>query len=320
MATRAIDVPLIRTAAHDSAERRRLQRDVHRGLLAVVRPGVFVEQAVLAALRPEEAHLLLVRATAPRVRPPARISHLSAAAVHRLPYIGDPPSRVDLVDPRRGKTETTAMTRVRPDRSGAHHLHERWAAVPSVQDVGCDGAGVTSLVRTLVDVAAVAPLTTSLPMLDAALHARAVWPEMLEFELARGLREQTARASLAVRAGSALSGSPAESMCRVRFRQLGTPEPVQQHEFRRPGEQTAVVDFWFPVQGVVVEVDGRGKYEDPDLLGASTTADAYWREKRREDFVRSFPEVRFVVRLSWSDLMHPERVRQALRRAGVPCR
>ncbi|WP_148286114.1 hypothetical protein [Curtobacterium sp. B8] len=179
---------------------------------------------------------------------------------------------------------------------------------------------MTSLVRTLVDVAAVAPLTTSLPMLDAALHARAVWPEMLEFELARGLREQTARASLAVRAGSALSGSPAESMCRVRFRQLGTPEPVQQHEFRRPGEQTAVVDFWFPVQGVVVEVDGRGKYEDPDLLGASTTADAYWREKRREDFVRSFPEVRFVVRLSWSDLMHPERVRQALRRAGVPCR
>jgi very-short-patch-repair endonuclease len=79
------------------------------------------------------------------------------------------------------------------------------------------------------------------------------------------------------------------------------------------------VDFWFPDQGVVVEVDGRAKYEDPVMLDGRSTADVHWREKRREDFIRSCPGVRAVIRLSWSDLMQPDRVRAALRRAGVPC-
>ena len=115
--------------------------------------------------------------------------------------------------------------------------------------------------------------------------------------------------------GSALSDSPAESLCRVRFRQLGAPEPVQQHVFARPADRTAVVDFWFPDQGVVVEVDGRAKYgEGPEA------AAAHWQEKQREDFVRSFPDFRTVVRVVWADLMEPERLRAKLLRAGVPCR
>ena len=120
--------------------------------------------------------------------------------------------------------------------------------------------------------------------------------------------------------GSALSGSPAESVARVRFRQLRTPEPVQQHEFSRAGAQRAVVDFWFPDQGVVVEVDGRAKYEDPQMLAGISTADAHWREKQREDFVRSFTAVRGFVRLTWADLMDPETVRAKLTQAGIPCR
>ncbi len=55
------------------------------------------------------------------------------------------------------------------------------------------------------------------------------------------------------------------------------------------------------------------------MLGGRTTADAHWQEKQREDFVRSFPDVRAVVRLTWADLMDPERVRTKLRRAGIPC-
>ncbi|MBP1300477.1 hypothetical protein [Curtobacterium sp. 1310] len=123
------------------------------------------------------------------------------------------------------------------------------------------------------------------------------------------------KAAAALGMGSALSDSPAESVCRVRFRLLGTPEPVQQHVFSRARDRTAVVDFWFPDQGVVVEVDGRAKYGD----GADAAA-AHWQEKQREDFIRSFPEVRTVVRVVWADLMEPERLRAKLLRAGVPCR
>jgi hypothetical protein len=320
MDQRGHDIPLIRTGLYPSAQRRSLQRAVHRGALAAVRPGVLVEPRQLDGLRTEERHLLLVRASAPAIVPPARVSHLSAAVVHGLPFVGTAPDRVDVVDPRRARTETTAHTRTRPEVHGADHSAEPWGDAPCVHDVECEGAVVTSLVRTLVDIAVTTPLATSLPMIDHALHQHSVWAEMLVHEAETGGHSLPRRASEALSMGSALSGSPAESLCRVRFRQLGTPEPVQQHEFRRPGEPPAIVDFWFPDQGVVVEIDGRGKYEDPAMLDGRSTAEAHWREKRREDFVRSFPEVRFVLRLSWSDLMHPERVRDALRRAGVPCR
>ncbi len=317
---RARDIPLIRTRLYPSAERRSLQRAVHRGTLAAVRPGVLVDPGALVDLRSEDRHLLLVRATAPDVVAPARLSHLSAAVVHGLPVIGTAPDRVDVIDPRRGRTETTAHTRRRPGGPGADHSARWWSNASCVHDVELDGARVTSLVRTLVDIAATNAALTSVPMIDHALHSGHVRLEMLEYEATDRDRELPQRAAAALSMGSALSGSPAESVCRVRFRQLGTPEPVQQFAFRRPGAPPAVVDFWFPEQGVVVEVDGRGKYEDPAMLDGGTTAEAHWKEKQREDFVRSFPEVRFVIRFTWRDLLHPERIRDALRRAGVPCR
>ncbi|WP_148287024.1 hypothetical protein [Curtobacterium sp. B18] len=318
MHERVLAIPLIRTAGHPSAERRALQRQVHRGELTAVRPGVLVRPGDVAGLRPEERHLLLVRASAGTIRPPVEISHRSAAAVHGLPFVGAPPDKIEVTDPRRCRSEATALTRVHgaPRRA---QTDARWRDLPPTSSVDFEGSGTTSMVRTLVDVAVARPLVESLPMIDAALHDRVVLPEMLRDEAAgRGERGQD-KAAVAIGMGSALSGSPAESVCRVRFRQLGVPDPVQQHAFRRPGERTAVVDFWFPGHGVVVEVDGRGKYEDPTMLGGRTTADAHWQEKQREDFVRSFPDVRAVVRLTWADLMDPERVRTKLRRAGIPC-
>jgi hypothetical protein len=313
------DIPLLRTGGHPSAERRALQRRVHRGELVALRPGVLVEPAHLVGLRPEQRHVLLVRASAPGITPPSMISHRSAAAVHGLPFVGDPPDRVDVTDPRRTCNETTALRRVHapPRAVGADG---RWADLAPTTAVHVAGAPVTSLVRTLVDVAASTPLLDALPMLDAALHDRRLLPEMLTDELARARRKGEDKASTALALASARSASPAESVCRVRFLQLRTPEPVQQHSFARAGERTAVVDFWFPEQGVVVEVDGRAKYEDPTMLAGRSTAQAHWQEKHREDFIRSFPEVRTVVRLTWADLMDPERVRAMLTRAGVPCR
>ncbi|MCJ1713020.1 hypothetical protein ACLBWP_02190 [Microbacterium sp. M1A1_1b] len=157
-------------------------------------------------------------------------------------------------------------------------------------------------------------------MIDAALGQGATTRALLSEELDRTAPKAFARARTAIAMGSTRSGSAAESVARVRFRQLGTTDPVQQHEFSRPGDQRAIVDFWFPTQGVVVEVDGRAKYQDPTMLDGISTADAHWREKQREDFVRSFAEVRRVVRLTWADLMDPEVVRAKLVSAGVPCR
>lgn len=296
-----------------------MQRSVRRGDLTAVRPGVLVRPEELTALRPEQRHLLLVRATAPHITAPRRISHVSAAAVYGLPFVAPPPDKVQVSDPRRSNPDTTRFVRVHTDEPRPS-VTRRYDGLPVTGDGDFCGAPVTSLVRTLTDVAATEPLASSLPMLDHALARRLVLPDMLVDELSWVGPKAHARARTAVEMGSALSGSPAESICRVRFRQIGAPEPIQQHEFARPGDRRAVVDFWFPDQGVVVEVDGRAKYEDTAMLAGASTADAHWREKQREDFVRSFDGVRGFVRLTWADLMDPEVVRAKLARAGIPCR
>ena len=306
--SRADDIQLIRTTGLPGAERRVLERAVHRGELERIRPGVLVVPGALAALHPGERHRVLIRAAATRLRPHDVLSHESACASLGLPYVGSWPTKVHVSDP------TTTHTRVT-----AWFVRHGVADRPPETIRSALGPLVTTAVRAAVDIAASRTLVAVLPVIDHVLRAGSATPEYLADESKR-LRKGESKASTAVNMGSALSGSPAESICRVRFRQLRTPEPVQQHTFARPGERTAVVDFWFPDQGVVVEVDGRAKYEDAAMLDGRTTADAHWQEKRREDFIRSFSEVRAVVRLSWSDLMDPDRIRAALVRAGIPCR
>jgi very-short-patch-repair endonuclease len=55
--------------------------------------------------------------------------------------------------------------------------------------------------------------------------------------------------------------------------------------------RSAYVDICFPRWRLVFEIDGRGKYEDPD---------SRWKEKLREDRIRD--REYHVVRLVWADL------------------
>ncbi|OII12806.1 hypothetical protein BIU97_02350 [Curtobacterium sp. MCBA15_009] len=306
--TSAIDIELIRTTGLPPSERRALERDVRRGVLERIRPGVLVRPGALAGLRPGERHHVMVRAALHRLRPGDVVSHQSAAAVLGYPMLGAPPPKVHVLD------ATTSHTRV----SSWFVRHGVLARPPSAAlDVA--GVLVTTAPRTAVDVAATRPLAVALPVVDHVLAHRQTTAAALDGEVATLTAART-KAATAIGMGSGLSGSPAESLFRVRCRELAAPEYVQQHPFRRPGTQSAIVDFWFPAQGVVVEIDGRAKYEDPAMLGGRSVEDAHWREKRREDFVRSFPEVRTVVRLSFTDVLSADRVRTALRRAEVPCR
>jgi very-short-patch-repair endonuclease len=73
------------------------------------------------------------------------------------------------------------------------------------------------------------------------------------------------------------------------------------------GEFIARVDFVVAGTKIVIEFDGKVKYEsgEPDVL---------WREKKREDELRRLGYV--VVRITWADLERPgavlARVRAAL--------
>lgn len=85
---------------------------------------------------------------------------------------------------------------------------------------------------------------------------------------------------------------------------LGFRSPLSQAWIVDNGTAVARVDFLFRAQRTIVEFDGAVKYEGVE------GRDALFREKRREDRLRALGYQ--VVRLTWADLMHPERVRTAL--------
>ena len=90
--------------------------------------------------------------------------------------------------------------------------------------------------------------------------------------------------------GRAESG--AESRTRWALRTLGLRMPTPQVEiFDDAGEFVARVDFLYEDMKLVIEVDGRKKYEKAQDL---------WDEKMREDRLRALGYV--VVRLTWADL------------------
>lgn len=100
---------------------------------------------------------------------------------------------------------------------------------------------------------------------------------------------------------SELSESPGESSCRLVFAALGLPQPEQQVRiFDEQGWLIARVDFLFRARKVVVAFDGDVKY------GGADGRDALIKEKRREDALRA--RGYRVVRLTWADLRHPDRV------------
>jgi hypothetical protein len=114
--------------------------------------------------------------------------------------------------------------------------------------------------------------------------------------------------SRAVEMADGSSESPGESWARLVFAGLALPVPELQVEIRDGGGRlVGRVDLLFRRQGLIVEFDGRVKYEGAD------GRDALFREKRREDALRARGYQ--VLRLTWSDLHDPARVRSLVSEA-----
>jgi Transcriptional regulator, AbiEi antitoxin len=105
--------------------------------------------------------------------------------------------------------------------------------------------------------------------------------------------------------------SVGESRALFLFWSQRLPMPELQFEVREGGRLVAVTDFAWPEHKLIVEFDGRLKYQKY-LQPGEEAGDAVFREKRREDWVRRLTGWR-VVRLVWADLAHPVRTAVMLR-------
>jgi hypothetical protein len=274
--------------------------------------GVYVQAAPWAELNQLEQYLLRIRATAETRRTGMVLSHWSAAALHGLPILGPWPRAVHFTVGR--------VSGGRSRRDVVKHALE----VGSEDVVDVAGLTVTSLARTVLDMAVSAGQLTATMIVDRALlvdrFAR-VPPLVVRDDLwgafeRRGNFRWALRAERAIGFGVTRSESPLESVSRANMRIVRCPMPELQVPFSDEDGYIGDGDFYWRGLRMVGEADGRGKYLDPDLLGDKTTAQALMEEKVREDRIRATGEG--VTRWPWEVGVDPAALKIHLRRAGIP--
>jgi len=262
--------------------------------------GVYLPASDWAGLDDRGRHLAAAHAAQRSRQRRLVFSHWTAAAAWGLPLIEGLPPRVHAVAPRSsgGRTDD--------------HLVRHCVGVPE-QTAEIEGLEVTSLARTVVDLARVARFATAVAAADAGL-VRLSSRDELAAELGPSGLRGVGRARRVVEFADPRSGSPGESLSRASMSVAGVPAPELQHAFR-DREGRMVVDFWWPRFGVVGEFDGAVKYDDPVFLAGRSPQQALLDEKAREDRIRALGPT--VTRWRWDVAGSPARLRAQLIAAGV---
>lgn len=172
--------------------------------------------------------------------------------------------------------------------------------------------------HTAAHLAGESTFANGLVMVDAALRLGHTTAEQISARLPAPGRRGSVRAASVLRCASGRRESAGESYTAARMIEIGAPFFEEQHEFRGADGILDRVDFWLPELGVVIEFDGRQKYEDPAMTQGRAGRDVLWDEKRREDRIRARPEVRGFIRVTWWHLVDPDRLRALFRQHGIP--
>jgi very-short-patch-repair endonuclease/predicted transcriptional regulator of viral defense system len=268
------------------------------GRIVRLRRGVYTTRRIVAELAGDKwaMHALQVKAALSVADDTAAAAGASAAALHRMDMLGGPPSRPVLV---------------RPVEIGANGKHSgttavRIARLPEAHLTRVDGWPVTTVARTLVDVARRQGERCAVVAGDAALRMGLdlAGLDRVLADCSRSPGIRAAREMLALCDGRA--ESPLESLTRLVLDRGGIPRPALQIEI---GEFR--VDFCWPSARLILEADGKLKYAEASDL---------FREKQREDWLRS--KGYRVLRTDWPEVFNREaslcrRVAHALMEAAA---
>ena len=291
---------------------RELRHSVMNGTVTRIGIGVFVDTAAWLSMQPDERYRTRVRGAAAVSAHGTQFSHDSAAALWRLPSIGPWP--------------TVTHTLTAKQRGGSSRVQIRRHGLgldPLATNI--DGPAVTSLARTVIDMACTTPLVRAVAMADAALRTpqKDEWhrPSTSTAELASVLETLLPyrghlRAQRVINLANGKSESPGESFARVQFLALGYPPPELQVEFFDELGYIGTVDFFWPHLGLICEFDGISKYgaERRYQLGL-TPEQILINEKSREDRLRRVSND--FVRLGWSKVADRRALAGFLARHGL---
>lgn len=292
---------LARHHRHPS-DRVNLDRAVRTGRLTRICEGAYVDSTEWGALGDTRRHLLVAHAAQHLRRRRLVFSHWTAAAAWDLPILDALPADAHVVAPE--------ASGGRSDERLVRHC----VGIPQ-RTVRREGLEVTTLARTIVDLARVAPFPSAVVAADAGLaRDPSLDVDVLASELGpRGARG-IARAERVIAFADGESGSPGESLSRTSIAAAGLPAPVLQQRFEDE-RGVMVVDFWWPEFNLIGEFDGAVKYDDIRFLAGRTPHQALLDEKDREDRLRALGPR--VVRWRWATAASPARLGALLRSAGV---
>jgi hypothetical protein len=268
---------------------RELRRRFENGEVHRLRPGVYLPAATWATLGTDDRYRMTVRAAASITAHGTQFSHDSAAALWRLPSLGAWSPSAHALMPRQEGGRSRAGIRFH-----GLGLDDEPAVI--------DDVTITSLARTLLDVAAQPVFDRAVAMVDAGIRPAAVGEFLRDFrqptrdDLLR-LHENrmpyfaSTRAHRVLLFADAKSGSPAESLFRCQCHALGLPAAELQVPFFDDDGLIGFADFYWPDLGLVVEVDGDVKYSARRRFQRDLTIEQiYLVEKRREDRLRRVVE------------------------------
>lgn len=261
---------------------------VRQGKLTRLRRGVY---ALPADCSPEVEHRRLIAAGRTVVSDSSVVSHVSAGVLHGLPV---PRKQLDVIS-------MTRLTSGHGELSSCMRIRHTALSEDEVTEI--DGARVTTLARTVFDLARSLPFEWGVMACDAAyrsgLNSAALHAASHRHPRLRG----SPRARRVADFGDGRSESAAESLSRLQMFRTGIPVPSLQHElFDANGEFVARPDFLWPEYRLVGEVDGRSKYGEL-LRTGQDPIDAIMAEKRREESIRQLGY--WIVRWDWDQAWRP---------------
>lgn len=178
-------------------------------------------------------------------------SHQSAAIIHGIDLLRDPPAGL------------VTLTRTRKhDRHGYKDVVFRTGELPPRHVTKWRHIPVTTIPRTVVDLARTLPFMEGVVAADAALRTREIAPSEFEPVLESCARwPGLSRAREVVEFADMNAGSVLESCLRVLLREWGFSAPATQVTIVA-GNASFTVDFLYPDQRTIIEADGKSKYKD----------------------------------------------------------
>jgi Protein of unknown function (DUF559) len=279
-----------------------IRRLVRQGVLLHVGYGAYARAAIagqVAGDRVGEQTLRLVSVLA--VAGPGAVgSHHSAAAIHGLDQLGRQPPQVVAVTRAPGVS-----------RTGRPGVRLHIAALPSGHVTVRSGVRVTSVARTVVDLARTSSFRVGVVVADSALRGKQVSKDELRAVISDCARWPGIRqAGLVVEFSDGLSESALESISRVAFRDHGIPAPELQVPVGGDNGVVGRVDFLWRRCRTIGEADGAVKYANTDRAISQLRRDAALR-------VAGFE----VVHFTWQEIVRAPgqvaaSIREAFRRGG----